>query len=64
MERVKLTSAQAEVLRKARSLIRYVHLTWTHQGFSARPEDVCQELSELLGESYDFKTGEVVDYDD
>jgi hypothetical protein len=43
----------------ARSLIRDAAMNWARDELVADPEAVCEQLSGMIGEEYDFDTGEV-----
>lgn len=55
-----LTSVQKDTIRLARCLIRDAAMNWSHDELAASPEDVCNQLSDMLGEKYNFETGNVV----
>jgi hypothetical protein len=55
----KLTPAQQEVIRMARSLIRDAAFDWARDELAADPETVCEQLSGIIGEDYDFEKGEI-----
>jgi hypothetical protein len=52
--------AHQDVLRMARSLIRDAAMNWARDELVASPEAVCEQLSGMLGEEYNFEKGEVV----
>jgi hypothetical protein len=54
----RLTKAQREVLQHARSVIRDLARGWSRRDLARSPELVCEELSDLLGEDYDFEERE------
>jgi hypothetical protein len=51
--------SQADTLRVARSVIRDMAHGWTVKELQAPPVDVCAALSAILGETYNFETGNV-----
>ncbi len=53
----KLTPNEQDVIRLARSLIRDAAMEWARDELAVSPEDVCAQLSELIGEEYNFETG-------
>lgn len=55
-----LTKAQQDVLRLARSVIRDATYNYPVDSriLAADPKEVCQLLSEILGEEYDFDSSE------
>lgn len=55
---MKITPAQQEVIRMARSLIRDMAMNWARDELAADPEEVCKQLSKMIGEEYDFEKGE------
>jgi len=55
-----MTPEQQDVLRMARSLIRDTAMNWARDELAADPEAVCEQLSGMLGEAYDFEKGEVI----
>jgi hypothetical protein len=55
-----LTLAQKDTIRLARCLIRDAAMNWARDELAASPEDVCNQLSDMLGEKYNFETGNVV----
>ena len=59
IKRPKLTPAQADVIRLARSVIRDRAMDWAERELAESPRKVCERLSDLLGETYDFERGEV-----
>ena len=60
MKTLKYTEQQIETIELARSLIRDLAHGWTVSELAERPENICERLSQLLGESYDFEAGEVI----
>lgn len=56
----KLTPAHQDVIRMARSLIRDSAMNWARDELAADPEAVCEQLSGMIGEEYDFEKGEVI----
>jgi hypothetical protein len=55
-----LASAQKDTIRLARCLIRDAATNWARDELAASPEDVCNQLSDMVGERYDFETGNVI----
>jgi hypothetical protein len=53
-----LTPDEREVLRSARAALRDLAHGWPVGELHADPREVCAELSGLLGEPFDFDTGE------
>lgn len=56
-----LTAEQQNVLRNARSVIRDMASGWPEKSLAESPRSVCDKLSALLGERYDFVSGDVLD---
>jgi hypothetical protein len=54
---LQLTSAQRDLIRTARSLIRDAAFDWARDELTADPKTVCMQLSEMVGEDYDFEKG-------
>jgi hypothetical protein len=50
--------SKEDVLREARSVIRDLIYGFAEDELCEDPRVVCQNLSEILGEDYDFETGE------
>jgi hypothetical protein len=55
-----LKPAHQDVIRMARSLIRDAAMNWARDELAADPEAVCEQLSGMLGEEYNFEKGTVV----
>ncbi len=55
-----LALEEQETIALARSLIRDMAHGWPPKELAEDPRRVCERLSELLGEGYDFDDGEVV----
>lgn len=55
----RLTKSEKDTLRIARSVIRDLAHGWDARELQVVPQRICERLSALLGERYDFKTGEV-----
>ena len=53
-----LTPSEKDIIRIARSLIRDAAMDWARDEVIHSPEFVCEKLSEMLGEEYDFESGE------
>lgn len=47
-----------EVLNLARSLIRDAAYGWPSDDLAATPEEVCDKITQLLGDTYNFEKGE------
>lgn len=55
----KLNESQKDVLRIARSVIRDLAKGWTIKELQEPPEVICDKLSLMLRERYDFEEGKV-----
>jgi hypothetical protein len=54
-----LTPEQQDIIRTARSVIR--DMAYGIRPVAEPPVSVCDKLSALLGERYNFRTGDVLD---
>lgn len=61
MSAPRLTEAERDAIRVARSALRDMSHGWSIGELQASPEIICANLSHLLRESYDFASGEVTD---
>jgi len=59
--RARFMHDDAEVLRHARAMIRDLFHGWPVKELGGDPKEVCEKLSRLLGETYDFNVGDVED---
>jgi len=50
-----------ELLQEARTMIRDMAKGWPAKELSCSPEAIVEELSNALGEDYNFETGDVKD---
>ena len=55
----KLTDTERKTLQLARSMLRDVAYGYATRELAADPRVVCERLSEILGERYDFDEGDV-----
>lgn len=55
---MELTDPQKESLRKARGVIRELYYGYSVREMANRPEEVVQEINEILGENWDFHKGD------
>lgn len=46
-----------ELLTLSRSMVRDVAHDWPVKELAGDPEDVCNRITEVLGDEYDFETG-------
>ena len=53
------TDREKDLIRVACSMIRDMAHGWTVEELTAQPFDVCQELSKLIGDTYNFENGTV-----
>ena len=51
------TEREKEGIRVARSMIRDMAHGWPVKELAAQPVDICGELSKLIGDIYDFESG-------
>jgi hypothetical protein len=47
-----------EVLALARSLIRDAAYGWPSDDLAATPEEVCAQITQIVGDDYNFEKGE------
>ena len=53
-----LTPEEQDYIEQARSIIRDLAHGYPVKELSGSPEEVCYRLSDMLGENYDFDTGD------
>ena len=54
----KLTKSQQVTLQKARSALRDIAHDWPIRELIDEPENIVAELTAILGDKYDFDTGD------
>jgi hypothetical protein len=55
------SSSDVDVLCLARSLIRDLVHDWSEDELAASPQVVCEALTKMIGDEYDFDRGDVVE---
>jgi hypothetical protein len=54
---MKLTQTERETITIARSIIRDLMYGYREKELQAKPEEVCDRLSKIIGEKYNFSLG-------
>jgi hypothetical protein len=54
-----LTDSEKETIRVACSVIRDMAMGWLLKDLQDQPVNICQKLSDLIGDIYDFESGDV-----
>lgn len=53
------TSREKDIIRIACSVIRDQSKGWSGAELQEQPESICQKLSDLIGDTFNFESGEV-----
>lgn len=61
MANSRINRGEADILRQARSVIRDLAYGYPPKELVQTPERMCEQLSHILQEQYDFEKGDVVE---
>lgn len=53
-----MTTPERDLLREARNMIRDIDFGYAMDELHRMPRDLCDEITELLDDGYDFETAE------